>query len=320
MEHFLSALNRIPPCATRRLLAATAMLAALATTGAAQAQSVAVTIDDGPNVESTPRMTAVERNQALLNALAKHRVQAALFVTSGNGANTSQGLPLLQAWSKAGHAIGNHTVTHPDLHKVDLAAYQKEVLECDRLISTLPGYQKWLRFTYLREGNTPEKIEGMRQFLREQGYRNAYVSIDTSDWRLNEKLVEVLKKNPNADVSAIRAAYLAHIKQRVLAYRDLSQQLQGRDIAQVLLIHHNLLNALWLDDVLTEIEGMGWKIISPAEAFADPVYKLEPVRKAAGQSLLISLGRVLGLGLMPGGERLVDDGDYEIDELAKKGL
>ena len=300
-----------------RSILAAALLAAAA---GAQAQSLAITMDDGPNAESTPRMSAVERNEAILGALAKHHVQAALFVTSGFGANTPQGLPLLQAWSKAGHAIGNHTVTHPDLEKVSLAEYQQQVLECDRLISTQPGYQKWLRFTYLREGNTPAKIDGMRNFLREQGYRNAHVSIDTSDWRLNEKLVEVLKKNPDADVNAIRTAYLAHIRQRMLAYRELSQQLQGRDIAQVLLMHHNLLNAMWLDDVLTEIEGMGWKIIPPAEAFADPVYKLEPVRKAAGQSLLLSLGRTLGLGLMPGGERLVDDGDYEIAELAKKGF
>jgi peptidoglycan/xylan/chitin deacetylase (PgdA/CDA1 family) len=300
-----------------RSILAAALLAAAA---AAQAQTVAITIDDGPNDGSTPRMSPLERNQSMLRALARHRVQAALFVTSGFGADTAQGLPLLQAWSKAGHAIGNHTVTHPDLHKVPLEEYQRQVLECDRLISSMPGYQKWLRFTYLREGETPAKIDGMRQFLREQGYRNAHVTIDTSDWRLNEKLEEVLKKNPDADVSAIRSAYLAHIRQRVLAYRELSQVLQGRDIAQVLLLHHNLINAMWLDDVLTEIEGMGWKIVAPAQAFADPVYQLDPVRKAAGQSLLLSLGRILGLGPMPGGERLVDDGDHEIAELAKKGL
>lgn len=304
----------------RRFLAASTLAAALGTAGVAQAQSVAITIDDGPNAGSTPRMSAQERNQAILDALAKHRVQAALFVTSGYGANTPQGLPLLQAWSKAGHAIGNHTVTHPDLEKVPLAEYQRQVMECDSLISTLPGYKKWLRFTYLREGNTPEKIDGMRQFLRDQGYRNAQVSLDTSDWRLNEKLEQVLKKDSHADVSAIRTAYLAHVKQRALAYRELSQQLQGRDIAQVLLLHHNLLNALWLDDVLTQFEQMGWKIVTPAKAFEDPVYRLEPVRKAAGQSLLLSLGRILGLGPMPGGERLVDDGDYEIESLRLLGL
>lgn len=299
------------------------LIAGLATALAfslAQAQTVAITIDDGPNLASTPQMSAPERNKAMLDALARHRVQAALFVTSGFGANTAQGLPLLQAWSKGGHVIGNHTVTHPDLEKVSLAAYQQEVLECDRLISTLPGYQKWLRFTYLREGNTPEKIDGMRKFLREQGYRNAHVSLDTSDWRLNEALEETLKKNPKADVSAIRSAYLAHIKQRMLAYRELSQTLQGRDIAQVLLLHHNLINAMWLDDVLAQVKAMGWTIVAPAEAYQDPVYKLEPVRKAAGQSMLLSLGRTLGLGVMPGGERLVDDGDYEIAQLQASGV
>lgn len=302
----------------RRAALAAALAACCA--GAAHAQTVAITIDDGPNAGSTPRMSAHERNQAILAALAKHRVQAALFVTSGFGANTPEGMRLLQAWSRAGHTIGNHTVTHPDLHKTSLAAYQKEVLDCDRLISPLPGYRKWLRFTYLREGDTPEKRDGMRNFLRQQGYRNAYVSLDTSDWRLAGKLEEVLNKDPHADVSAIRTAYLAHVKQRALAYRALSQQLQGRDIAQVLLIHHNLLNALWLDDVLAQFEEMGWKIVTPDEAFADPVYQLQPERTVAGQSLLLSLGRLLGLGRMPGGERLVDDGDYEIAELAKKGL
>lgn len=295
-------------------------LAAALAVSLAQAQTMAITIDDGPNLASTPHLSALQRNQAMLDALARHRVQAALFVTSGFGASTPQGLPLLRAWSKAGHAIGNHTITHPDLEKVSLAEYQQQVLECDRLISTLPGYQKWLRFTYLREGNTPEKIDGMRKFLREQGYRNAHVSIDTSDWRLNEALEQVLKQNPKADVSAIRTAYLAHVKQRMLAYRELSHTLQGRDIAQVLLLHHNLINAMWLDDVLTQAREMGWKIITPAEAFADPVYKLEPVRKAAGQSMLLSLGRTLGLGLMPGGERLVDDGDYEIAQLQANGV
>lgn len=294
-------------------------LAAALAVSLAQAQTVAITIDDGPNAGSTPRLSAQQRNQAMLDALAKHQVQAALFVTSGYGASTPAGLPLLQAWSKGGHAIGNHTVTHPDLEKISLAAYQKQVLECDRLISSQPGYQKWLRFTYLREGDTPEKRDGMRSFLREQGYSNAHVSMDTSDWRLSEKLEQVLKKNPQADLGAFRAVYLAHIKQRALAYRELSQQLQGRDIAQVMLLHHNLINALWLDDVIAQFKEMGWTVIAPAKAYEDPVYKLQPERSVAGQSLLLSLGRLLGHGRMPGGERLVDDGDYEIAELEKKG-
>jgi peptidoglycan/xylan/chitin deacetylase (PgdA/CDA1 family) len=258
----------------------------------------------------------------MLAALAKHDVKAALFVTATYGANQGAGFALAKAWGQAGHALGNHTMTHIDLNSatVSLAQYQQEILDCDKIISTLPGYQKWFRYTYLREGNTAEKRDGMRAFLKQQGYRNAYVSLDTSDWRLNEKLIEVLNKNIDADIIPIKQAYLAHVKQRALAYRALSQQLQGRDIAQVMLMHHNLINALWLDDVIVMFKEMGWSITTPAAAFADPVYQLMPERTAPGQSLLLSMARSLGLGKFEGWARLVDDGDLEIEALKTLGL
>lgn len=293
----------------------------------AQAQSVAFTFDDGPHLEATPRLSAQQRNAALIAALAKHQVKAALFVTAGNGATKPEGYALARAWSDAGHAIGNHTMTHPDLNspKVTLAQYQKEVLDCDAIIKTLPGYQKWLRFTFLREGDTPEKRDGMRSFLAQQGYRNAHVSMDTSDWRLDEKLAEVLTKNPQADLAPIKKAYLDHLRQRALAYRALSHKLQGRDIAQVLLLHHNLVNALWLDDAIAQFKQMGWTIITPEEALRDPVYALSPERAAPGQSLLLSMARSLGLWKFEGykfdgWERLMDDGDFEIDALKAQGI
>jgi peptidoglycan/xylan/chitin deacetylase (PgdA/CDA1 family) len=284
---------------------------------AAQAQSVAFTFDDGPRLADTPLLTPQQRNQALLDTLARHKVQAALFVTAANGADKPEGYALAQAWGQAGHAVGNHTMTHPDLNsaKLSLEQYQQQILDCDAIIRTLPGYQKWFRFTFLREGNTPEKRDGMRAFLKQQGYRNAYVSLDTSDWRFDDKLRQVLAKNPQADIAPIKQLYLAHVRQRALAYRALSQQLQGRDIPQVILLHHNLANALWLNDVIAQFREMGWSITTPAAAFADPVYQLMPDRAAAGQSLLLSMARTLGLGKFEGWERLVDDGDYEMELL-----
>ncbi|SFB70200.1 polysaccharide deacetylase family protein [Massilia yuzhufengensis] len=286
------------------------------------AQSVALTFDDGPHLGATPRLSAQARNEAMLAALAKHKVKAALFVTAANGAVKPEGLALARAWGQAGHAVGNHTMTHPDLNsaKVSLAQYQQELLDCDRIIATLPGYQKWFRFTYLREGNTLDKRNGMRAFLRENGYRNAYVSLDTSDWRLDAKLVEVLEKDPGANVEPIRVAYLSHIRQRALAYRALAQRLQGRDIPQVLLLHHNLINAMWLDDVIRQFREMGWAVTTPAQALADPVYQLMPERAAPGQSLLLSMGRSLGLSTAELGLRLMDDGDVEIEALKQQGL
>lgn len=301
----------------KRLLSA-AVLALSAC--AAQAQSVAFTFDDGPRVAETPLLSPQQRNQALLDALAAHKVSAALLVTCGNGADQPAGYALAQKWGQAGHVIGNHTMTHPDLNsaKVTLAQYQQELSDCDRIIAPLPGYQKWFRFTYLREGNTPEKRDGMRAFLRQTGYRNAYVTLDTSDWRLDGKLMEVLDQDPHPDLTPIRQAYLSHLRQRAEAYRDLSRQLEGRDIPQVILLHHNLINALWLKDAIQQFKDMGWSIVTPAQAFADPVYQQPPEKLVAGQSLLLSIARSQGLGKFPGWERLVDDGDYEINALEQQ--
>jgi peptidoglycan/xylan/chitin deacetylase (PgdA/CDA1 family) len=298
----------------KKMLSALALCAAAAI---AQAQSVAFTFDDGPRLAETPLLSPQQRNQALLDALAAHKVSAALFVTCGNGADQPAGYALAQAWGRAGHAIGNHTMTHLDLNsaKVTLAQYQQEISDCDRITATLPGYQKWFRFTFLREGNTPEKRDGMRAFLTQTGYRNAYVSLDTSDWRLDEKLNAVLRANAKADLTPIRQAYLSHLRQRAEAYRDLSRQLEGRDIPQVILLHHNLINALWLKDAIQQFKDMGWTIITPAQAFTDPVYQQPPEKLVAGQSLLLSIARSKGLGKFPGWERLVDDCDFEIDAL-----
>jgi len=252
------------------------------------AQSVALTFDDGPSLAATPLLSPQARNDAMLAALARHGVQAALFVTAGFGTTRPEGMAMAMAWGLAGHVIANHTVSHPDLDDpaVTLAQYQQEVLDCDRVIAALPGYQKWFRFPYLREGGTPEKRAGMRAFLGEHGYRNARVTLDTADWRLNGELLEALAKNPRMDLEPFRQAYLAQVRERALAYRELARRLQGRDMPHVALLHHNLVNALWLDDVITLFENMGWTIIPPAHAYGGRGKQLTPKRPLPAQTLL----------------------------------
>lgn len=296
----------------------TALLALACTWAAAQGRpQVAITLDDGPSLAQTPRLAPAARNQALLDALARHGVRAALLVTTDRGADRPEGLALARAWGTAGHTVGNHTATHPDLNApgVTLAQYQQELLACDAVIAPLPGYRKWFRYPYLREGNTPDKRDGMRAFLAHHGYRNAYVTLDTSDWRFDELLRRVLARNAHADVQPIRRAYLAHVAQRAGAYRQLMQHLVGRNAPQVLLLHHNLLNALWLGDVIAQFKIQGWDIVTPDVAYADPLYSLQPDRPAPGQSLLLSIARSRGESRFAGWERLVDDGDYEMSQL-----
>ena len=145
------------------------------------------------------------------------------------------------------------------------------------------------------------------------------MSLDTSDWRLDEAMRKHLARHPDADLAPFRTAYLAHLRQRSEAYRDLSRKLFGRDIPQVMLLHHNLINALFLGDALQQFKAMGWTFVSPETAFQDFIYTLTPQRPAPGQSLLLSAAR--SLGYRPEGwERLVDDGEADIQALVKQGV
>ncbi len=282
-------------------LAALAMGLAWGVTLPLGAQRLALTFDDGPKVEPTPLMSPEARNQALLDQLRRGGAQAMFFVTLKNGADRPAGLALLKTLSDGGQLLANHTVTHPDFNApaTSLAAFQEEILGCDRVISTLPGYRKFLRFPYLREGASEEKRDGVRTFLKAPGYRIGYVSIDTSDWLIDQKLCAKLAQDPRTDLAPWRAYYLAHLWERARIYDGLARGIYGRDLPHVLLLHHNLLNALFLGDVIALFRERGWTLVGPEAAYADPAYAVAPRILPLDGSVLETSAEALGLDLAP---------------------
>ncbi|HKC11850.1 MAG TPA: polysaccharide deacetylase family protein [Vicinamibacteria bacterium] len=267
----------------------------------AAAQAVSLTLDDGPMIDSTPLMTPTERNEAILRHLRERGVQAMFFVTIKSGADRPEGLALLRRLSDGGQLIANHTVTHPDFNAetTTLEAFERDVLGCDAIIRELPGYRKLLRFPFLREGAGEAKRDGIRAFLREQGYRIGYVSIDTSDWLVDRKLREALAEHPDLDLTPWREMYLTHVWDDAQAFDRLAKQLYGRAVKHVILLHHRLLNALFLGDVIDMFRARGWTIIPPDEAFADPAYQVAPMIPRVDGGVLETTARALGVPLQP---------------------
>jgi peptidoglycan/xylan/chitin deacetylase (PgdA/CDA1 family) len=278
----------------------------------AGAQTVSFTFDDGPTLDQTPLMKPAERNEALLRHLRDGNVKAMFFVTLKNGANRPEGLALLRELSNRGHLIANHTVTHPDFNDdtTSLDSFAQEILKCDEVIRNFSGYRKFVRFPFLREGAGTSKRDGIRVVLREHGYRIGYVSIDTSDWLLDQKLRQALERNPDLDLRPWRELHLAALWDNAQAYERLARQLYGREVKHVLLLHHNLTNALFLGDVIDMFRTRGWKIVSPDEAFEDPAYQVAPMLARVDGSVLETTAQALGVrtkallaGLRP--ERIV---------------
>lgn len=280
-------LNRAPLVNLLMLVALLLMVAP-----AVHARSIAFTFDDGPDMSDSVGMTAAERNSAILKQLAEAKLKSVLFVTRTSDPN-EQRMALVRQWGESGHMVGNHTASHPDFgtKEMTLDKFEGELLACDKAISTLPGYTRIFRFPYLKEGETAAKRDGFRQFLKSIDYRTGPVSIDTSDWYYSSRLRDRLSKNPHADVKPYRDAYLRHLYERAQYYDELSHKVLGRSVLHVTLMHHNLINALFLREAISMFRARGWEVIDARAAFEDPVYKAEPDILPAGESILWALAK-----------------------------
>ncbi|WP_299430835.1 polysaccharide deacetylase family protein [uncultured Maribacter sp.] len=253
---------------------------------------ISFTFDDG-SLRDKPNHTLDQWNSMLLQKLRDARVEAMFFV-SGEGKTGYKGKQLLKSWNNDGHKIANHTFNHLNYNNKThtFEAFKDDFIKNDTIINTYSNYCKFFRFPYLKEGNTEEKITAAKAFLKEQNYRNGYVTIDNSDWYIESRLVKRLKDNPNADISDFKTFYLNHIWERAQFYEKLSLKINGRHINHSLLLHHNLAAALFIDDLINMFISKGWKIVSASNAYKDPVYLTET--KFSGESLIYALAKDSG--------------------------
>lgn len=278
---------------------------------------VAITIDDF-NWFDIPQMSAEARNRSLLDSLNSHSVKAAIFVC-GKFVDNEKGQQLLSAWDKEGHLIGNHSYSHLSYPRASFEQFSQDVLRGEAVINKQSQFSKFFRFPFLKEGETAEKRDRMREFLKANGYRNGHVTIDASDWYVDDRLRAKLKKTPDGDMSPYRDYYLNHIWERSSYYDDLCRKVLGRSVKHTLLLHHNVLNGLFLGDLLSMFKKRGWRLISAGDAFTDPVFLKSPDTIPAGESLIWALAKETGrfekLLRYPG-----EDGKYEQDKMGKLNL
>jgi len=283
------------------------------------ATQFSITMDDFA-WRNAVKLTAGERNQSILDTLQSHSIKAALFVAARN-IEAPEGKQLLWAWDKAGHLIGNHTYSHRNYNASDavVAEYQQDILRAEALLKDFPRFQKYFRFPLLKEGDTAAKRDAMRSFLAQNGYRNGHVTIDNSDWAIDNRLTARLKKDAAADVKPYRDFYMEHMWTRAEYYDSLAQRVLGRPVKHTVLVHFNLLNGLFLNDLIAMFKSKGWQPIDAQEAFADPVFSAMPKVVPAGESIVWSLGKEKGT-IAKSLRYPAEDAQYENARMDKLGL
>ena len=241
----------------------------------ARAEPLLLTIDDLPLVSAQyfTREEQARQFRAILDTIERHGARGVFFV-NGERIRASDGA-LLDELVRRGHLLGNHTYSHPSLNDVTPDAYQEDILRNDRAIARWITTPKYFRYPYLQTGITRTVRDGVAAFLDAHGYRAVPVTIDTDDWDFNIEYTRAVKRNASDDAAAIARRYLDGVARNAANARAESRTKIGRDVAHVLLMHMNLLNADFLEPLLSTLEKDGFAFAGAADVLADSVYTLE---------------------------------------------
>jgi peptidoglycan-N-acetylglucosamine deacetylase len=276
-----------------RVLVGLIVTAVLAFAGAAEARDIALSFDDAP-IEDSPIMAGEARSQKLIEALKAANVpQVVFFATPKDYTESDQ--RRLRAFANAGHLIANHTRWHPNLREMTVEAYMADIADADRLLRGLPNFRAWFRFPFLSEGETREKRDAVRAGLRRMGYAQGYVTVDNYDFYINNLANDAKQQGKPIDEAALRDLYVETIMQAVEFYDAIAVKALQRSPRHVLLLHENDVAALFIGDLVAALRKAGWTIISPDDAYQDPIAKIEPDTLFLGQGRVAAIARTQGV-------------------------
>jgi peptidoglycan/xylan/chitin deacetylase (PgdA/CDA1 family) len=251
---------------------------------AADGRSVAFTFDDLPIAGVLPRDIASsgELTRKLLAGIAAHHVPTIGFVNedklnAADGAVDPQRVELLRRWLDAGIELGNHSYSHADLHTTPLDVFEADVLKGERVTRPLMEQRgltpRFFRHPFLHTGRDLEKRKQFESFLAAHGYRVAPVTIDNDEYVFAGAYDRSLAHGDAAAAREIADAYVPYMKRKVEFFERNSQELFGRHIAQILLIHANMLNADRFGELATMFEQGGYRFITLDRALEDEAYR-----------------------------------------------
>ena len=261
-----------------RFLAFVMLLVALPAIAAAQ--ELALTFDDLPSHGLLPPgMTRLDVAKSIIATLkAANAPQVYGFINAVKLEQVPEDTAVLKEWRSAGYMLGNHTYSHMSLNDNTVESFEKDIAKNEPLLQSLMGKENWhwFRYPFLWEGDTLEKRNEVRAYLKEHGYRVAQVTLDFEDYAWNAPYARCVAKNDQKSIEWLKASYLSTAGEYIEADQKMSQVVFGRDVKHVMLLHLGGFDAVMLPQLLDLLKQKGFKLVTLQEAESDPAYQSNP--------------------------------------------
>lgn len=253
------------------------LFAAATFPAAAQQRTVAITIDDVPNV-----FLRDGESSGLLRKLDSLQVPVAIFINEANlklNQASGQNTRLLQSWiSRPYVTVGNHSYSHPNYGEIGFDAFAAEVLkgeELSRKMAEKAGKNlQYFRFPFNAMGKDSAQQQQMQAFLARHGYISTPFTVESEDWLYAQLYDKALQEGKTAEAKAIGGRYV-DLTLRLFAYFEkIGQTALNRSVKQIYLCHDNRLNTDYLPVLIQRLKEQQYQLVSLDEAMADPVYQL----------------------------------------------
>ena len=240
---------------------------------------VAVTFDDLPVVGVHEAAMKQEVTTKLLTQITSLEMPAIGFVNErklGEPVAEAGCIALLEQWLDAGQDLGNHTYSHPSLYDTPLADFEQDVLRGEpvtkALLAKRDKQMRYFRHPYLNTGPDLETKTAFEQFLTDHGYVIAPVTIDSDEYIYALAYLKAEAAEDDSLAARIGKDYVRYMEEMFAFYEQLSHDVLGREPAQILLLHANLLNADYLDELAGMMRKRGYEFTSLDIALRDPAY------------------------------------------------
>ncbi|NMP31116.1 polysaccharide deacetylase family protein [Thalassotalea sp. M1531] len=234
------------------------------------AKQIAITFDDAPLV-GNKNMSGLQKTHQIIAHLTDNQVDDALFfVTTGN-INSNTDRQRLAAYANAGFHLAHHSHSHLSANKNSVVKYLEDFDKANSILESFKGVLKYHRFPFLHYGETAKKRTAIHAHLAKHNYKIGYVTVDNYDWYINSKFLAAQKAGLNINYDNLGQLYVETLWAGIQFYDDLAKEHLKRSPKHVLLLHENELAALYLGKMIEHIRSQGWEIISPQEAFDDPI-------------------------------------------------